>query len=156
LRRWETGDLSLVEEAAGDALLLRGTTLPSPYTPAEGLAFVERQWGRQASGAGLSLAITFEGDPVGCATLMMRRRGIADLGYWLVERARGRGIGTRAVGLLVQWALEQAEIDAVEAFVAEDSVSSRSVLERVGFVYVGRRRHRVGDLDEELRVYRRY
>lgn len=155
LRVWEIEDLALVEEASSDPLLLHGTTLPSPYEPDAGRTFVERQWSRQASGEGLSLAIAREGMAVGCATLRTRRPSVADLGYWLVDRARGDGVGGRAVALLVDWALTQPELTAVEAFVADDNVASQRVLDRAGFVHVGRARHLVSDLDDELRVYRR-
>lgn len=155
LRAWLPTDLPLVAEAAADPALLRGTTLPSPYTPSAGTAFVERQLRRQEHGEGLSLAITAGGEPVGCATLMLRRPGVADLGYWLVARARGAGVGAAAVAPLVEWVLAQQGIAAVEAFVADDNVASRRLLERCGFALAGRRRHRVHDLDEELLVYRR-
>jgi RimJ/RimL family protein N-acetyltransferase len=154
LREWRADDLPLVEEAAGDPGLLVGTTLPRPFTPGEGAAFIERQWSRQTTGEGWSLAITFEGKPVGCGTLMLRRPAIADLGYWLVERARGQGIGVRAVGLLVDWALRRPGIEAVEAFVAEDNAASRRLLERLGFTLTGSRRHRVNDVNAKLLVYR--
>ena len=79
---------------------------------------------------------------------------IADLGYWLVERARGKGIGVSAVRLLVEWGLRRPGIDALEAFVAEDNAASRRLLERLGFTAAGRRAHRVNELDAELLVYR--
>jgi hypothetical protein len=91
LRPWLAADLPLVEEAASDPVLRVGTTLPRRFTPAEGAAYIERQWSRQTRGEGWSLAITFDGRTVGCATLMLRRPAIADLGYWLVDRARGGG-----------------------------------------------------------------
>ncbi len=155
LRRWTVDDLALVEEASHDEDLLAGTTLPRAFGPAEGLAFVERQWSRQTSGEGISLAIAHDGPAVGCTTLMLRRPGIGDLGYWLVDRARGRGIGTSAVSLMVEWALAQAEVDAIEAFVDDRNAVSRRLLERLGFACVGRRRHQVNDLDADLIVYRR-
>jgi RimJ/RimL family protein N-acetyltransferase len=155
LRPWAADDLPLVEEAAGDPALLVGTTLPKRYTPAEGAAFIERQRSRQTSGEGLALAITLDGEAVGCATLMVRTAAVADLGYWLVRRARGVGVGGKAVRLLVEWALGEPEITGIEVFVSDDNVASQKLLERLGFVNVGRRRHRINDLDEELRVYRR-
>lgn len=155
LRPWEARDVPLVEEASADPRLLPGTTLPGAYTREEGAAFVERQRRRQAGGEGLSLAITLDGEPVGCATLMLRRPPAADLGYWLVERARGAGVGGTAVRLLVDWALGRPEIEAIEAYVAEGNAPSQKLLERLGFENVGRRRHHVNELDEELLLYRR-
>jgi RimJ/RimL family protein N-acetyltransferase len=155
LRPWLASDLRLVEEAVQDAALLPGTTLPRTYSDAEGLAFIERQQRRQETGEGISLCITFEGHAVGCATLIGRRPRVADLGYWLVDRARGAGIGTLAVKLLVEWALGLHSLDAVEAFVAEDNVPSRRLLEGLGFRDMGVRTHRVNDFEGVLRAYRR-
>ena len=157
LRRWEVHDLALVEEAAADPDLVSGTTLPDPYSPEEGLAFVERQWRRHARGEGLSLAIEEQqsGLAVGCTTLMLRLPGMADLGYWLIHAARGRGLGPSAVGLLVPWALGQNGIEAVDAFVHPDNTTSRRLLERAGFTNVGSERHAVGRMDENMLVYRR-
>src|SRR3954451_2976687 len=103
LRPWTETDLGLVEEAARDVHLLAGTTLSGEYTHAEGLAFIERQRSRQQTGEGISLCVTADGEPVGCATLMYRRQRVAALGYWLVRTARGKGVGTLAVKLLSEW-----------------------------------------------------
>jgi ribosomal-protein-alanine N-acetyltransferase len=157
LRRWELADLRLVCAASADPELLAGTTLPDPFTDEDGLRFIERQWARTETGEGLSLAIVDpkSGDAVGCATLMLRRNGIADLGYWLVRDARRRGFGAAAVALLVPWALRTMSIDAVEAFVHPENEISRRVLTKCDFVAVGSRRHTVGRIDEVLLVYRR-
>lgn len=37
----------------------------------------------------------------------------------------------------------------------DGNAASRRLLESLGFALVGRRRHRVNDLDEDLLVYRR-
>jgi RimJ/RimL family protein N-acetyltransferase len=155
VRPWTVDDLALVEEASNDADLLSGTTLPRTFSASEGLAFIERQWGRRTNGEGVSLAVAIDGGAVGCTTLMLRRPGVADLGYWLVRRARGRGIGGSAVGLVVDWGLGRPEIDAIEAFVHDDNTASRRLLEGLGFTLAGRRRHQVNDVDAELLVYRR-
>ena len=157
LRAWEIGDLPLVREASSDPGLIAGTTLPDPYTADEGRAFIERQWSRRESGEGISLVIeeVRSSSAVGGATLMIRRAAIADLGYWLIREMRGRGLGGAAVELLVAWALEQADVEAVEAFVAAENHASRRLLEHAEFKERGRRRHAVGRIDEELVVYRR-
>lgn len=156
LRRWKMSDLALVEEAAADPGLVAGTTLPDPYSPEEGRAFIERQWRRHTRGEGLSLAIEQQsGSAVGCTTLTLRRPRIADLGYWLTRSARGRGLGPSAVGLLVPWALGQNGIEAVDAFVHPDNAVSKRLLERAGFTNVGSERHAVGRMDENMLVYRR-
>ena len=103
---------------------------------AEGLAWIERQWGRADSGEGLSLAIAdaTSGDALGAAVLMFRRQpGTVAIGYWLVERARGRRLASPAVALLARWALTDAGLARVEALVEPENIASQRVVESVGF-----------------------
>jgi RimJ/RimL family protein N-acetyltransferase len=64
---------------------------------------------------------------------MSRQRGSAEIGYWLVPRARGRGIGSRAVRLLAGWAVSEAGLARLEAYVIPDNIASQRVLENAGF-----------------------
>jgi ribosomal-protein-alanine N-acetyltransferase len=152
LRRWEEGDIGCVEEASSDPRIPQGTTVPAIFTPAEGLAWIERQWGRADNGEGLSLAIAEArtGEAVGLVVLLLRRQpGTVEIGYWLIPRARGRRLASRAVALVAGWALTDAGIERVEALVEPDNIASRRVLEGVGFrqeghlrsyLVIGRRR----------------
>jgi hypothetical protein len=91
LRRWKRTDLSCVEEASHDTRIPEGTTVPSVFTKREGLAWIERQWGRADNGEGLSLAITDaqSDEAVGAVTMTLRpqegqQRGTAAIGYWII------------------------------------------------------------------------
>ncbi len=64
---------------------------------------------------------------------MTRQRSSPELGYWLVPRARGKGIGSRAVALLAQWAVREAGLARLEAYVIPDNTASQRVLEKSGF-----------------------
>jgi hypothetical protein len=57
LRRWSEDDLECVRQAATDARIPAGTTVPLLFSEAAGREFIRRQWGRAESGEGLSLAI---------------------------------------------------------------------------------------------------
>lgn len=136
LRRWTEGDLGCVEEAGRDPRIPQGTTVPARYTRAEGLAWIERQWGRADSGQGLSLAIADagSGEALGAVVLLHRRQpGTAEIGYWLIPRARGRRLASHAVALLARWALADGRLARIEALVEPDNVASQRVLERAGF-----------------------
>jgi RimJ/RimL family protein N-acetyltransferase len=136
LRRWAESDVGCVEEASFDRRIPRGTTVPATFTVEEGLAWIERQWGRAENGEGLSLAIADagSGEALGAVVLLFRRQpGTAEIGYWLIERARGRRLAARAVGLLSTWAVTEAGLARVEALVDPENVASQRVLERVGF-----------------------
>jgi ribosomal-protein-alanine N-acetyltransferase len=135
LRRWTLDDLGCVEEATEDPDIPKGTTVPATFTPAEGQAWIERQWSRHNEGTGLSQAIAdaASNEALGAGVLMARKPGTVEIGYWLIPRARGRGIGSRAVGLLARWAVAEASFARVEALVAPDNIASQRVLEKAGF-----------------------
>ncbi len=132
LRRWEESDLDCVEQAAEDPDIPKGTTVPATFTPAEGRAWIERQWSRAESGTGLSQAIAdaASGEALGAGVLITRPRSSAEIGYWLVPRARGRGIGSRAVALLARWAVNEAGLARLEAYVIPDNIASQRVYRR--------------------------
>lgn len=136
LRRWAESDLGCVEEASRDPDIPTGTTVPARFTIAAGRAWIERQWGRADTREGLSLAIADAGsrEALGNVNLLFRQQpGSGAIGYWLVERARGCGLGSRAVALLSRWALTDAGLARVEALVVPENVASQRVLEKAGF-----------------------
>jgi RimJ/RimL family protein N-acetyltransferase len=135
LRRWDRDDLRCVEEATQDPDIPRGTIVPATFTPKEGLAWIERQWSRHDEGAGLSQAIADadSNEALGAGVLTARKPGTVEIGYWVIPRARGRGLGSRAVALLARWAVTEAALARVEALVVPDNVASQRVLEKAGF-----------------------
>ena len=136
LRRWAKSDIGCVEDASRDPDIPQGTTVPARFTPAEGLMWIERQWGRADNGEGLSLAIADadSGEALGAVVLLLRRQPrTAELGYWLIPRARGRGLGSRAVALLAPWAVIDARLARVEALVVPQNIASQRVLEKARF-----------------------
>jgi ribosomal-protein-alanine N-acetyltransferase len=134
LRRWEESDIGCVEEASRDPRIPEGTTVPAHFTVTEGLAWIERQWGRADNG-GLSLAIADAGsdDALGVVVLLFRKPGTVEIGYWLIERARGRRLASHAVALVTRWALTDAGLARIEALVEPENIASQRVLESVGF-----------------------
>ena len=120
---------------------------------------------RQTGGAGLSLAIADvrTGEALGVVGLLFRPMpgaapfaasagpdrsglvfqpdpGTVGLGYWVLERARRRGLASSAVSSLVEWALGTATVRRVEALVEPDNIASQRVLERAGLEQEGRLR----------------
>ncbi|MGI5426692.1 GNAT family N-acetyltransferase [Streptomyces sp. CA-179760] len=62
--------------------------------------------------------------------------GRVEIGYDLVEAARGHGYATEALRALSAWALAQDEVRTVVANVERDNTPSRNVLTRAGFTAV--------------------
>ncbi len=55
------------------------------------------------------------------------------IGYWLLPRARGRGLATRAVRLISDWAIEDLGIRCLRLYTEPDNEPSQRVAERSGF-----------------------
>ncbi|MFI6936748.1 GNAT family N-acetyltransferase [Streptomyces sp. NPDC050287] len=67
----------------------------------------------------------------------------AEIGYDLVEGARGHGYATEALRTLARWALARDDVRSLFATVDPDNAPSQAVLGRIGFTRVNQ------DLDEE-------
>ncbi|MGW0144696.1 GNAT family N-acetyltransferase [Streptomyces sp. NPDC003333] len=63
--------------------------------------------------------------------------GRVEIGYDLVEGARGRGYATEALDALSRWALARDDVHSLCATVEEDNVPSQRVVERAGYVRAG-------------------
>jgi RimJ/RimL family protein N-acetyltransferase len=68
-----------------------------------------------------------------------RADGEVEVGYALIEPARGAGLATESIGLLVDWALAQPAVQAVTARVQPGNAPSVRLLERLGFGRDGER-----------------
>ncbi|MFF1402600.1 GNAT family N-acetyltransferase [Streptomyces sp. NPDC058294] len=80
-----------------------------------------------------------------------------EIGYDLIEGARGDGYATEAVRTLTEWALARDDVDTVVATVEPDNVPSQQVAARAGFVRATvdeeRTAHEEYDMDSGLRLY---
>lgn len=65
----------------------------------------------------------------------------AMIGYWLAAGARGRGLMTRSVRLLLRVLFEDLGLERVEIRCAEGNRASAAIPERLGFHFEGVRRH---------------
>lgn len=55
------------------------------------------------------------------------------VGYWILERHRGRGLAGIALGLMTRWALETGIVQTLVCRVAPTNRASRSTAERAGY-----------------------
>jgi RimJ/RimL family protein N-acetyltransferase len=76
-----------------------------------------------------------------------RIQGDAEVGYWTVPAARGRGLAAVAVDRVCRWAFEVLPIDRIELCHAVGNTGSGRVAEKAGFTREGRLRcaYRYGD-----------
>lgn len=131
LRQWGPDDADWYVERSRDAEIQRWTNEPPDLTvDAARSAFEELL--RTRAHAGLVITDAATGERLGNAGLAPAgdaRTG--KLAYWVAAEARGRGVATRAVRLLTDWAW-RCGLDRVELWAHVDNVGSQRVAERAG------------------------
>ena len=128
-------------EAADYAALLdgrapRGLTLAdSPIAPPEILQMLAGLAERvSATFAPASWLIVEDGEFVGlCSITRPPEDGSVDIGYGIAPDHQRRGIATRAIGAIVEWARGVPNVSAITAETAVDNIASQLVLMRNGF-----------------------
>lgn len=88
-------------------------------------------------------SVVFHGRPVD---------GIAEIGYAIEERSRGRGLASEATRACVEWALAQADVAAVQATTLPWHGASLGVIRNAGMRQIATRDH---DTLGELLVFER-
>ena len=142
LRPFRPSDAPAVHAACQDPEIQRWTTVPSPYRATDARAFVEdfcpSEW---ASGRGAVFAIVEDhtGDLLGSIGLsgLDRIDGVAEIGFWTVPAARGRGVMVEAVGVVCRWAFADLGRERIEWQAGVGNIASRRVAERAGFTIEG-------------------
>jgi len=120
--------------------------------------FIARQPGLRARGEFLGLAVTDTTKRPFLGHVMLHtfawRHKRAEVGYWLVPGARGKGVGTAAVSLLVDWAFTILDLDRVEITTTPDNEAARALGRSLGFseegVMIGRNLERGRRVDVVL------
>ena len=137
--RWPSDDdLEAIWEQCQDAEMQRWTTIPVPYSRDDARMFVRHLVpGAWATGDGWTFAIEAEGRFVGSVSLRNLGAGRAELGYGAHPWARGRGLMTRAVRLLLGWGFAERDLRSVLWQADRGNWASRRLAWRVGFTHDG-------------------
>ncbi|MFD4138629.1 GNAT family N-acetyltransferase [Streptomyces sp. NPDC058572] len=131
--------------------------LPDVVTDLESSrAFLQAYAEKAAADAGRLYGIWADGTLVG-AVLFRRMdvgQGTAEAGCWLEPSAVGKGLVTRAVRVIIDWAVEERGIHRVEWWVSAANAPSIAVARRLGMTRDGVLResclHRGKRHDEEI------
>jgi RimJ/RimL family protein N-acetyltransferase len=139
VRGLRESDIPAIVAACQDPEISRWTRVPSPYTREDAERFIAICAVEAAAGDGIALAVAGADDRlVGTVGLMeIERGGSGEIGYWTAAEARGRGVTTRAVILLRDWAHEALALETIEILPHRDNHPSQVVAERAGFVDTG-------------------
>jgi RimJ/RimL family protein N-acetyltransferase len=139
LRPWRKDDVDAVWKACQDPDIQRWTTVPSPYTRDDAELWIGGSAERWAS-AEPTFACVDAGTGALLASFGLHDGGDEGgpmVGYWVAGMARGRGIATRGVRRIVEWALKDLQVPRVRWAAYVGNYTSREVAERAGFVLEG-------------------
>ena len=136
LRAPGPADVDRIDALCQDPAIQEWTTVPSPYTREDAASFVSGFVGDGwARGSSLNWAVRDAADDalLGMVGLGLDGVGSAEIGYWLAPEARGRGLMSRSVELVLDTAFGRLGLVRVfwRAFVG--NAASRAVAERAGF-----------------------
>lgn len=139
LRAWREDDLWARVAAWRDQGLMRFMLQPAPRRPTLAAArdWVEERERRRRAGEALFLVVVGAADDRALGSVWLasvdleQRRG--ELGYWLLEHARGRGLAARAVRLLCHYGFAALRLERIELFTELENDASQRLAERAGF-----------------------
>lgn len=125
------GDVpELVKLADNRNIAEKLSTLPSPYTRADGIAFVEIISQRPDE---RPYAMTLEGVFIGVVGISFPANQPPELGYWLGEPHWGQGYMQEAVRAVIDAAHQTREFPLIRSRALADNAASLHVLEQMGF-----------------------
>jgi RimJ/RimL family protein N-acetyltransferase len=150
LRPWRPGDAATVLAALTDPAT-RVWSNPGGVASIDDARWWVARRSDWSSGetAGWAVTDAATGELLGSVNLhsIDRGQGDAEVGYWTVPAARGRGVAPRAVDAAVRWGFATLPVDRVELVHAVENPASGRVAEKAGFSLEGRlrRSYRYGD-----------
>ncbi len=138
LRPWRSTDALWLCEVCQDPDIQRWTRVPVPYAMSDATSFIDdlapTTW-RNGTAAHFAVTDAASGRGLGAVGLVAvdRDASCAEIGYYLASFERGRGVATRAVVLIADWALSDLGLDRLEIHVDPRNTPSAAVAERSGF-----------------------
>lgn len=136
LRAPDSSDVDRITALCQDPAIQEWTTVPSPYGRTDAESFVQHLVaGGWSAGTSCNWAVrgAASDDVLGMIGLAMEPASSAEIGYWLAPAARGRGLMSRSVALVLDAAFGGLGLDRVVWRAYVGNGPSRRVAERAGF-----------------------
>jgi len=144
LRPWgHPGDAAALAGAWADPDVARWNPVPDARSEADAARWVAREGDRRDLGRAVDLVIAPPDHPegvlgeVGLALADVERRW-AEIGFWVLPSARGRGVASAAVVVFTNWALMDLPITRLFARTSPDNPAASRVVERAGYARAGK------------------
>ncbi|MEV6216107.1 GNAT family N-acetyltransferase [Nocardia sp. NPDC051833] len=141
LTRPTGADIDRIVECCQDPEVGHWTTIPVPYTRSDAEEFLDKvvapTWAGNA--AVWALRTAPDGPVEGMLGLHTRGPGVCEIGFWLTEGHRGKGLMTRAITLACDFAFDPdgLALDRITWRAMVGNHPSAAAVRRVGFHYEG-------------------
>ena len=130
-----------MDALARDDGVAQFTRVPHPAPEGYGSVWVERYTrGRdEGTNAGFAIVDSESGDFLGFVALVRLdlETQEAEAGYIIASRARGRGVATRGLRVLTDWAFAEFPLERIELFIDVANPASEVVAQRCGYTREG-------------------
>jgi RimJ/RimL family protein N-acetyltransferase len=128
----DTGVAALIVAASHDPEVTRWTQVPEDLSLVDA-NLITAGWSMASVTTARYQVCVPEMAPAGMVTVWVNAEGEAEVGYWLLAAARGRGIARRAVRLLCDWTFAECAVDRLQLTTLPGNVASERVAESCGF-----------------------
>ncbi|MEO8898239.1 MAG: GNAT family N-acetyltransferase [Candidatus Dormibacter sp.] len=133
----------LIVAASHDAEVTRWTQVPQDLTLLDA-GLITAGWTMASPTTARFQVCVGDTAPTGMATVWINGQGEAEVGYWLLAAARGRGTARRAVRLLCAWSFDVCGLQRLQLATLPGNVASERVAQACGF-------HRQGTLCRDVK-----
>jgi ribosomal-protein-alanine N-acetyltransferase len=141
LRAFQATDLAMALDLSTDPYAPLVGTMPPQATVPQAAAWIERQQGRWAEGAGFSFAIAeaATGRAVGAVGLWLRQlpEGRATAGYFVAPADRGRGLAAAALTAVTAFGWTIPALHRIELHIEPWNTASIRTAENAGYLREG-------------------
>lgn len=149
LRPWVAADIDEVTGICQDRDIQRWTSVPSPYSRADAVGFVDQSDADWAAGRAANFAVCDGATDTVLASAALRvsldEPRHAELGYWCAPEARGRGVMTAAARVLCEWGFAELGLIRITWHADRGNEGSWRVAHQVGFQFEGATRNALPD-----------
>ncbi len=145
LRPWKIDDAEALAKIGNNLNIARNMRdrFPHPYLTANALLFIkefEKENPQKVFG------IFLNDEPIGSCGVFQEAdiyRKNAEIGYWIGEPFWNKGYATEAVTAIIKYGFSTFEIERIYAAVFHYNLSSKKVVEKLGFTFEATHHNRV-------------
>ena len=140
LRLYKRGDEKSLAKNINDKKVYRNTlSIPYPYTLKDAKEWITKNLkeAKKKNPGEINFVIDIDNEVAGSVGISKIKGHKAEIGYWLAEKYRNKGIMTKAVNLATKFGFDKLKLKRIYAHVFLFNKASRQVLKKAGYKFEG-------------------